>query len=286
MRELSALYSAFSKGEPDPLPELTIQYGDYAVWQRQWLEGEVLQRQIDFWREHLSGAPALLELPTDRPRPAEQSYQGSSVAVTLSAELTAGLRALSQRHGTTLFMTLLGGWSVLLSRLSGQAEVVIGTPVANRQRSEIESLIGFFVNTLALRVRLGEDPSVAQLLEQIKVTTLSAYAHQDLPFEQVVEALQPERSLSHSPLFQAMLVLNNLPSGGTLTLAGLRLAPMETPHVTTHFDLTLSLTDSGEEMVGSVEYATDLYRREHGGADDGSLCDAPKRDGGGPDPAD
>jgi amino acid adenylation domain-containing protein len=259
VRELSALYSAFSQGEPDPFPPLTIQYADYAVWQRQWLAGDVLKKQIDFWREHLAGAPALLELPTDRARPGEQSYKGSSIPVTLPAQLTAGLRALSQRHGTTLFMTLLGGWSVLLSRLSGQKEVVIGTPVANRQRSEIEPLIGFFVNTLALRVRLEEDPSVAQLLEQIKATTLGAYAHQDLPFEQVVEALQPERSLSHSALFQAMLVLNNLPSEGELTLQGLRLTPMEMPQTATQFDLTLSLNEASESIVGGLEYATDLF---------------------------
>ena len=259
VREVSALYSAFSQEQPDPLPALMIQYADYAVWQRERFQGEVLQKQIDFWREHLKGAPALLELPTDRPRPSEQSYRGSSIRVMVSAELTAGLRALSQRHGSTLFMTLLGAWSVVLSRLSGQPDVVIGTPVANRQRSEIEPLIGFFVNTLPLRVRLEEDLSVAQLLAQIKATTLDAYSYQDLPFEQMVEALQPTRSLSHSPLFQTMLVLDNTPSGGALRLPGLTLSSMQLPHSTTQFDLTLTLNEAGELIAGALEYASDLF---------------------------
>jgi non-ribosomal peptide synthetase component F len=211
VQEVSALYSALLQGEPDPLPALPIQYADYAVWQRQMLQGETLKQQIGFWRQHLQGAPALLELPTDRARPGMQSYRGGSVGVRLSAELTRELRQLGQRHGATLFMTLLSGWTALLARWSGQPEVVIGTPVANRQRAEVESLIGFFVNTLALRVRLEEDPSVAELLEQVKGTTLAAFSHQDVPFEQVVEAVQPPRSLSHSPIFQVMLALNNTP---------------------------------------------------------------------------
>ncbi|MDL5368257.1 condensation domain-containing protein, partial [Xanthomonas sp. NCPPB 2654] len=201
VREVAALYTAFCQGAADPLPALPIQYADYAAWQRQWLQGEVLQAQLDFWRTHLLGAPALLELPSDRPRPAVQRYAGDALDVRLPPELTTALRGLSQRHGVTLFMTLLAGWSALLSRLSGQDDIVVGSPVANRQRAEIEPLIGFFVNTLALRVDLAADPSVAALLAQVKATTLDAYMHQDLPFEQVVEALQPERSLAHSPVF-------------------------------------------------------------------------------------
>ncbi|WP_323145160.1 condensation domain-containing protein, partial [Massilia phyllosphaerae] len=197
-----ALYSAFSQDKPDPLPELEIQYADYAHWQRNWLKGEVLEQQLGFWREQLRDAPALLELPTDRPRPMVQSYRGGSVACMLPAALTAQLKALSQRHGVTLFMTLLGAWSALLMRLSGQNDIVVGTAVANRQRKEVESLIGFFVNTLALRTRFENDPTVRELLGQVKACTLGAYAHQDLPFEQVVDAVQPVRSLSHSPLFQ------------------------------------------------------------------------------------
>jgi amino acid adenylation domain-containing protein len=261
VREVSVLYAAFSQGQPDPLPPLAIQYADYASWQRQWLQGDTLHQQIDFWRSHLEGAPALLELPADRPRPAVQSHAGGRVALTIPAELAAGLRSLAQRHGATLFMTLLGGWSILLARMSGQDDLVIGTPVANRQRTEVEALIGFFVNTLALRVQLGEDPSVAQLLDQVKARTVAAYSHQDLPFEQVVEALRPPRSMSYSPLFQVMLSLDNMPSGGELSLPGLTLAPVESSHHTTHFDLSLSMSDQGDAIGGALEYATDLFER-------------------------
>jgi amino acid adenylation domain-containing protein len=261
VKEVSALYTAFCQGQPDPLPPLTIQYADYAAWQRQWLQGDTLQQQIEFWRTHLEGAPALLELPADRPRPAVQSHAGDRVALTIPAELAAGLRGLAQRHGATLFMTLLSGWAVLLARMSGQEDVVIGTPVANRQRSEVEAMIGFFVNTLALRVRLGEDPSVAQLLDQVKASTVAAYDHQDLPFEQVVEALRPPRSMSYSPIFQVMLSLNNVPSGGELNLPGLTLSPVESSQQTTHFDLSLSLSDRGDAIGGTLEYASDLFER-------------------------
>ncbi|MBW8849128.1 MAG: non-ribosomal peptide synthetase, partial [Burkholderiales bacterium] len=182
VNEFSALYAAFSQGRPDPLPPLPIQYADYAVWQRRWLAGGVLQRQLDFWRNHLSGAPALLELPTDWPRAPVQDYAGASVDFAFDAELSANLKALSQRHGSTLFMTLLAAWAALLSRLSGQDEVVIGTPVANRHRAEVEPLIGFFVNTQALRIDLSASPSVAQLLAQVRATALAAQDHQDLPF--------------------------------------------------------------------------------------------------------
>ncbi|WP_408953367.1 amino acid adenylation domain-containing protein [Lysobacter sp. Hz 25] len=261
VREVSALYAAFHQGRSDPLPPLPIQYVDYALWQRQWLQGETLQAQLDFWREHLRGAPALLELPADRPRPPLQSYAGDRVALSLSPALTASLRALSQRHGTTLFMTLLAAWSVLLSRLSGQDQVVIGSPVANRQRAEVEPLIGFFVNTLALRVDLSAAPSVAALLAQIKATTLDAYAHQDVPFEQVVEAVQPARTLSYSPLFQSMLAFNNTPDGGALELPGLSLEAVGGTRHTAHFDIELAVTDAGATLEGNLAFATDLFER-------------------------
>ncbi|WP_035060897.1 non-ribosomal peptide synthetase, partial [Andreprevotia chitinilytica] len=259
VREVSALYAAFQQGQADPLPPLTIQYADYAVWQRQWLQGEVLQTQRTFWRDHLLGAPALLELPTDRPRPPTQSYRGSALALTLPPALTAGLKQLSQRHGATLFMTLLAGWSVLLSRWSGQDDVVIGTPVANRPRSELEGLMGFFVNTLALRVRLDGNPSVQTVLAQTKASTLAAYGHQDLPFEQVVDALQPPRSLSHSPLFQTLFALNNTPHGKALGLPGLTLQAIDPPRNTTQFDLSLTLHEDGATLSGQLQYATDLF---------------------------
>ncbi|MFK3651161.1 amino acid adenylation domain-containing protein [Lysobacter enzymogenes] len=261
VREVSALYAAFSQGQADPLPPLAVQYADYAVWQRQWLQGEALDKHIGFWRAHLSGAPALLELPSDRPRPNVQSYAGDRIPVALSAALTAGLRALSQRHGTTLFMTLMAGWSLLMSRLSGSDEVVIGTPVANRQRTELEPLIGLFINTLALRVNLGGDPTLAELLAQVKATTLGAYAHQELPFEQVVEALAPERSLGYSPVFQVMLTLDNTPDAGALSLPGLSLSAVPATNAKAHFDLRLLLGDSGDALGGELEYSSDLFDR-------------------------
>jgi amino acid adenylation domain-containing protein len=262
VREVAALYTAFRLGEADPLPPLDIQYADYAQWQRQWLDGEELTRQTDFWREHLTGAPALLSLPLDRPRPAVQSHAGDRISFLLPAELTAGLRALSQRHGVTLYMTLLSAWGVLLARLSGQSDVVIGTSMANRQRREVESLIGFFVNTLALRLRLDDRPNVETLLAQAKDITLAAFAHQDLPFEQIVEAVQPRRSLSHSPLFQTLFAFNNTnTSGDALTLPGLTLAPVQSADDSAHFDLSLSMADRGGHLAASIEYASDLFDR-------------------------
>ena len=257
-REIGQLYAAFSTGQADPLPELSVQYADYAVWQRQWLQGEVLRTQIAFWKQHLQGAPALLELPTDRPRTAVQNYAGAAVTVQWSADLSAGVRRLSRQHGTTLFMTLLAGWAVLLSRLTHQDDIVIGTPIANRQHGEVESLIGFFVNTLALRVRVEPGANVAALLQQVKATAVAAYAHQDLPFEQVVEALQPVRSLSHSPIFQTLLSLDNTPAG-ELSLSGLRLESLPQTQITTQFDLSLSLVDHGEQIHGDLSYASGLF---------------------------
>ncbi|RMR60974.1 non-ribosomal peptide synthetase [Pseudomonas cichorii] len=257
--EFSALYNAFAKDEADPLPALAIQYADHAVWQREWLSGSRLQAQKDYWQQHLQGAPTLLELPTDRPRPLVQSHAGGQYNVVLPTELTSGLRALSRRHGNTLFMTLMAGWAALLSRLSGQTDIVVGTPVANRQREETESLIGFFVNTLAIRVRLDDEPSVTQLLEQVKASTLGAFSHQELPFEHVVETLNPERSLGHSPVFQSMLALRNGDAEPVLQLPGLTLSAEHYEHRSTQFDLSLSLTDDGTDLTGSVEYASDLF---------------------------
>ncbi|HEY0371587.1 MAG TPA: condensation domain-containing protein, partial [Thermoanaerobaculia bacterium] len=261
VREVGALYTAFSRGEGDPLPPLEIQYADFAQWQRQRLQGEGLTRQLDFWKSHLTGAPALLSLPLDRARPAVQGNASDSVTLALSAELTAGLNALSQRHGATLFMTLLSAWGVLLSRLSGQRDVVIGTPVANRQRREIEDLIGFFVNTLALRLRLDEQPSVSSLIEQAKETTLAAFSHQDLPFEQVVEAVQPQRSLSYNPIAQASFTWHNQPPAGELALPDLNLVVMDTGFEGTQADLSLHLAEGSNGLTGKCVYATTLFDR-------------------------
>jgi len=254
VREIGALYAAFAAGRPDPLPPLALQYADYAAWQR----ARPVDDQLAFWTAHLQGAPALLELPTDRPRPAQQSHRGASHAVTLAPALVAGLRALSARHGTTLFMTLLAAWSLLLSRLSGQDDVVVGTPVANRPRPELEPLIGFFVNTLALRVRLPAEAGIADLLAQVRQTMLAAQSHPDLPFDRLVDALQPPRTLAHSPVFQAMFALDNTPAAD-LVLPGLRIERLPAPTTTTQFDLTLALAESGDMLRGQIEFAADLF---------------------------
>ncbi|HEU4883568.1 MAG TPA: amino acid adenylation domain-containing protein, partial [Longimicrobium sp.] len=284
-RELGALYDAFRRGEPDPLPALPVQYADYAAWQRRWVDGDVLKEQAEYWTETLAGAPALLELPTDHPRPAEVDHAGASMGVELDEALTAGLKALGQRHGTTLFMTVLAGWAAVLGRLSGQEDVVVGTPTANRGRIEIEGLIGFFVNTLALRVDLAGSPSVGELLGRVRERALGAQQNQDIPFEQVVELVQPARSMAHSPLFQVMFGWHNASSGG-LELPGLTLGSAGSPgsagsagstrstgsaglaelaglasEAAAKFDLSLDLLERDGRIVGSVTYATSLFER-------------------------
>ena len=260
VREISALYAAYSQGRPDPLPALPIQYADYAVWQRDETQRAMLQTQAAYWKTQLDGAPSLLSLPTDRPRPAVQSHAGEQLTWTFALDAGHALRTLSQQHGTTLFMTALAAWSIVLSRWSGQGEVVIGTPVANRQRSELEPLLGFFVNTLALRIRLDDAPTVEALLARVRSQSIEAYAHQDLPFEQLVEVLQPPRSLSHSPVFQVSLALNNTP-GDALDLPGLCVEVLEQADTAAHFDMTLSLHEAEGHLVGHLSYASDLFER-------------------------
>ena len=260
IKELAALYGALVAGRADPLPVLEIQYADYAQWQRQWLTGPALQQQLDYWKHHLAGAPALLELPTDRPRPSARSHAGASVDFVVDAPLCADLKALARRHGATLYMVLYSAWAILLSRLSGQDDIVIGSPIAGRQRTELEGLIGFFINTLALRVDLSADPTVDALIAQVKEITLSAYGHQDIPFEQVVEAVQPPRSLSHTPVFQVMFALQNMPQA-TLELPGLTLVPQAVVRQAAQFDLSLSLAEAGDQLVGDITYASDLFDR-------------------------
>jgi amino acid adenylation domain-containing protein len=264
-RELGALYAAFARGEPDPLPPLPVQYADYAVWHRRWVEGPVLEAQAEYWTRTLAGAPELLELPTDRPRPAKQDFTGASLKVELDEALTAALKTLSQRHGTTLFMTLLAGWAAVLARLSGQDDVVIGTPTANRGRAEVEELIGFFVNMLPLRISLSGAPTMAGLLDRVRALALEAQRNQDIPFEQVVERVHPTRSLAHSPLFQVMFTWQNA-SGGGLELPGLEVGPLDpagsvgsSSQVAAKFDLSLTLWEDGGRIEGAVEYATALF---------------------------
>ncbi|HLL45320.1 MAG TPA: condensation domain-containing protein, partial [Longimicrobiaceae bacterium] len=259
--ELSALYAAFLHGGPSPLPELEVQYADYAAWQREHLAGERLERELGYWRERLAGAPAVLELPTDRPRPAVQSYRGALRRFEVAAAQVEGLRAVGQRGGCTLFMVLLGAFQVLLSKYAGQEEVSVGSPIAGRTRREVEGLIGFFVNTLVLRSDCGGDPSFTELLGRVREGTLGAYAHQELPFEKLVEQLRPERSLSYSPLFQVMFALQNAPEG-VLELPGLRWRFVEADAGTAKFDLSLFMVEDGARLSCLWEYATDLFEGE------------------------
>ncbi|MDB4952370.1 MAG: sypC, partial [Gemmatimonadetes bacterium] len=258
--ELSALYGAHREGGPAHLPALPVQYADYAAWQRRWVEGDVLQAQAEYWTGALAGAPELLELPTDRPRPAQMDHAGAMLRLELDAELTAGLRSLSRRHGTTLYMTLLAGLATLLGRLSGQDDVVIGSPVAGRGRQELEGLIGFFVNTLALRVDLSGAPTAAALLGRVKERALAAQHHQDIPFEQVVDLVAPARSLSHSPLFQAVFAWQNTPGAG-MSLPGLAVEAVAAgaQQAQAKFDLSLNLREAGDGIAGEVTYSTALF---------------------------
>ncbi|HEY9734990.1 MAG TPA: amino acid adenylation domain-containing protein [Trichocoleus sp.] len=274
IRELGALYAAFVSGRPANLPELPIQYADFAHWQRQWLQGEVLHQQLGYWRQQLKDLPDLI-LPTTFSRPREQHHRGASQLLELPQELLQGLEELSQRAGVTLFMTLLAAFQVLLHRYSGQEDVVVGSPIANRHRSELEGLIGFLVNSLVLRTDLSGNPTFLQLLERVRQTTLDAYAHQDVPFEKLVETLQPARNLSQNPLFQVVFALQNAPMD-QLDLPGVTLSPVEFETQTTRFDLELylwkctgdfrSLWGQGwqqnDGLRGVVVYNTDLFSED------------------------
>jgi amino acid adenylation domain-containing protein len=263
-QELSTLYVAYQHGQPSPLAELPLQYGDYAVWQAEWFSGEVLERQLAYWRAQLTGLPALIELPTDRPRPPVQSHRGALHSFSLEPRLCVHLSALSRREdGATLFTTLLAGFKVLLYRYTGQEDIVVGTPIASRTRSEIEGLIGFFANTLVLRTELSEAMSFRQLLGRVRQMTLEAYAHQDMPFERLVEELRPERNLSHNPLFQVAFTFQNLGPAERPAGAGASSPPVsDTPvaiNGTAKFDLTLVMAETGQGIQAIFEYNTDLF---------------------------
>ena len=258
VREVAALYAAFVEGKPSPLPELPIQYADFAAWQQEWLTGSVLDDQLEYWKKQLSGAPAVLDLPTDKPRPAMQKFRGANEMFSVPKNVTEQLQTLSRQEGATLFMTLLAAFNVLLYRYTGQNDILLGSPIANRNRAEIEGLIGFFVNTLVLRAQMESEESFLSLLRQIRSTTLDAYAHQDLPFEKLVQELQPERDMSRSPLFQVMLVLQNA-SRQAFELPGLTLSAFETKSRTAKFDLIMTLVEGTDGLVGELEYDTDLF---------------------------
>ena len=258
IRELSHLYGAFVAGKEATLPTLPIQYADFAVWQRQWLQGKVLGTQLEYWKQQLADAPPLLELPTDRPRPAIQTFQGKTERFWLDSKLTQELKALSQQSGCTLFMTLLAAFAVVLSRYSGQTDIVIGSAIANRNRREIEGLIGFFVNTLALRLDLSEKPSFATFLKQVQTVTQDAYEHQDLPFEMLVEELQLERKLDRNPLVQVGFILQNA-ANEAWKLPGLTIEEMSWELDSARLDLEVHLSEVNDGLTGLCCYNIDLF---------------------------
>jgi amino acid adenylation domain-containing protein len=261
VRELAALYPDFLDGQPSPLSPLPLQYADYALWQRQWLQGETLEAQLSYWKQQLAGAPTGLQLPADRPRPAVQTHNGATLSFTLSKSLTEALRALSWQESSTLFITLLAAFHTLLHRYTGQQDILVGTPIANRTRAEIEGLIGFFVNTLVIRTRLdgvSRTPTFREFLAQVRRVTLEAHSHQDLPFEMLVEELHLERDMSRTPLFQVMFSLENAPPVAP-SLPGLVLSPLQVNGQMAKFDLSLSMMDLEEGLVGEFVYNTNLF---------------------------
>lgn len=257
LRELAVCYEANVTGQPATLPAMPIQYADYAVWQRGWLQGDILEEHLAYWRRQLADPPAVLQLPTDRPHPSVPIYRGAVYPVALSRAQTTELKELSRREGVTLFMTVLAAFQVLLGRYSGKDDIVVGAPIAGRIRPETEPLIGLFANTLALRTDLSGDPGFRELLGRVRQVALDAYAHQELPFEQLVVALHPTRDPSRNPLFQVMLALQN-PSYPD-TLGGLAIERLAVHTDTARFDLTLSLEDTASGLAGTIEYSTDLF---------------------------
>jgi amino acid adenylation domain-containing protein len=261
VQELAAIYGAFVNDRPSPLRPLPIQYADFSVWQRNWLSGEVLDEQMSYWKDQLGGEVPILQLPTDHPRPAARSFRGGDEMFTLPAALTKRLHQLAQREGVTMYMLLLATFNVLMHRYSGQDDILVGSPIANRNRGEIEGLIGFFVNTLVMRSDLSGNPSFQEVLKRVRKTTIDAYAHQDLPFEKLVEELQPERNMSTSALFQVLFVLQNAPMG-SLDLPGLSISPWNISSGTSKFDLSIYMVEEEGMLTGALEYNADLFEHD------------------------
>ncbi|MEA5621854.1 non-ribosomal peptide synthetase [Nostoc sp. UHCC 0251] len=255
VQELSTIYQAFCTGKPSPLPQLPVQYTDFVYWQRNWLQGEVIEKYLAYWKQQLGGNLPVLQLPTDRPRPPIQTFRGAQQKFILSTTLTESIKQLSQQEGTTLFMTLLAAFQTLLYRYAGQEDILVGSPIANRNHAELEHLIGCFVNTLVLRTNLEGNPTFTELLGRVRKVAVEAYTHQDLPFEKLVEALQPNRDLSYNPLFQVMFVLQN-PTANSIW----KTEELET--TTAKFDILLSMVDSEEGLAGTLEYNTDLFNAD------------------------
>jgi amino acid adenylation domain-containing protein/non-ribosomal peptide synthase protein (TIGR01720 family)/FkbM family methyltransferase len=258
LNEVAALYEAYSQGKSSPLAELTVQYADYAVWQRKWLTGEVLEQQLSYWKQQLENVTKVLELPTDKPRPVVQSFRGALYTFSLTPELSEQLKALSRNEDVTLFMTLLAAWQTLLYHYTNQEQINVGTPVAGRNQVATESLIGFFVNTLVMQGDLSGNPGFRELLQRTREKCLGAYTHQDVPFERLVEVLQPERSLSNTPLIQVWMVLQNMPESKA-ELAGLSVRQLEIQNNAAKFDLGLNIADKAQGLIGTLQYKTDLF---------------------------
>ena len=266
VKEVATLYEAFSAGKPSPLPELPIQYADFAVWQRAWLQGRELENQQNYWKRQLSGMPLVLELPFDRPRPAKETSRGALQSIVLSKELSTQIQSFSRKEGATLFMTLLAGFKLLLHYLTNQDDIVVGTDVANRGRVETENLIGFFVNQLVLRTQISSELTFAELLERVREVTLAGYANQDLPFEKVVEIINPDRSVTHAPLFQVKLIMNHALGAG-LALPQLKLQSLNPERTTAQLDINLALWETPEGIGGLVQLQHGSLRSN----DDGPL---------------
>ena len=257
LREVGSLYEAFVAGQPSPLPPLTIQYVDYAVWQRERMKAEAFERQVEYWKKALAGV-SVLELPLDHPRASMQSYRGASVYMNLGPEITARLKELAQGEESTLFMILMAAWQVLLMRYTGQEDITVGSPVAGRTQADTERLIGFFINMLVLRTDLIGAPSFRQLIRRVREVALAAYARQDVPFEKLVEELNPERDLRHTPLFQTVMVLQNTPEE-TAQMRDVKLAPLNVEDGMAKFDLVLNLMERGGQLWGGIQYRTGLF---------------------------
>ena len=256
--ELITLYNAFTAGEPSPLPPLPIQYGDFVRWQREWLTGAKLEAQLAYWRGKLGGELAPLDLPADHPRPALQTYRGGSLPLEIPEAVVAALRTLSRERKASLFMTLLAAFQVLLSRLAGQDDIVVGSPIAGRRLRDTEGLIGFFLNTLALRTHLGGNPSFRELLDRVRETTLGAFDHQDVPFEALLAELKPERDLSRTPLFQVFFNMLSLPPEKS-RVQELEIDWGPAAEMESKFDLTLYLTEAMGAIHGNLVYNADLF---------------------------
>ncbi|HVG17878.1 MAG TPA: condensation domain-containing protein [Blastocatellia bacterium] len=258
-QELGVLYDAFMKGKPSPLPEAAIQFADFAAWQREWLRGEALESQLAYWRSQLAGAPLVLNLPTDRPRPAAQTFRGARERILLPANLLAALKAMSQREGATMFMTALAAYNLLLYRCAGQPDILVGLTVSNRERPETVEMPGYLLNMVALRTRLSNEMSFRALLRQVREAALGAFSHQDLPLGLLIDELKPEPDLSRNPIFQVSYIYLDFPELSTMSELGLKVTPVAADNGSSRFDLTLALTERSNGLETLLEYNTDLF---------------------------